>query len=131
MQFSCAQGQGEQTSVGKDRFLFLGNQLMRDFLDTRPVSNQRKLELLPDFKALLRWFKAAGLVDKKDGLWSRLCFEASRSEDVFASLACRESGRRNVSRWQVQSVTFLCLRASENLPVAICGGKAYKLFHAT
>lgn len=43
-------------------FLFLGNQLALDFLNTRPVQNGEAVELLPDFDALLRWFQAAGLL---------------------------------------------------------------------
>lgn len=49
----------------KDGFLFLGNQLVLDFLNTRPVQNGQPKELLPDFSALLRWLKAAGLLSSR------------------------------------------------------------------
>ncbi len=49
----------------KDGFLFVGNQLSLDFVNTRPVQDAAYLELLPDFKAILRWFQAAGLLDRK------------------------------------------------------------------
>jgi hypothetical protein len=55
------------TKVGRkydsrDGFLFLGNHLALDFLNTRPVQNAETVELLPDFDALLRWFQAADLL---------------------------------------------------------------------
>lgn len=46
-------------------FLFVGNQLALDFLNTRPVQNGDAVELLPDFKALLRWFRAADLLSER------------------------------------------------------------------
>jgi predicted RNA-binding Zn ribbon-like protein len=46
----------------RDGFLFVGNDLALDFLNTRPVQNGEPTELLPDFAALLRWFQAAGLL---------------------------------------------------------------------
>ena len=50
----------------KDGFLFVGNHLALDFLNTCPVQNGEAVELLPDFDALLRWFKAAGLLSSDD-----------------------------------------------------------------
>ena len=50
----------------KDGFLFVGNQLALDFVNTRPVHNSEPMELLPDFPALLRWFQAAGLLDARE-----------------------------------------------------------------
>src|SRR5258708_21720927 len=46
----------------RDRFLFVGNQLSLDFLNTRPVMDGNPAELLPDCTSLARWLKAAGLV---------------------------------------------------------------------
>ncbi len=46
----------------KEGFLFVGNQLALDFLNTRPVQDGAPLELLPDFGAILRWFQAADLL---------------------------------------------------------------------
>ena len=43
-------------------FLFLGNHLALDFLNTRPIQNGEAVELLPDFDALLRWFQTADLL---------------------------------------------------------------------
>ena len=43
-------------------FLFLGNQLALDFINTRPLLDGEAVELLADFESLLRWFQAAGLL---------------------------------------------------------------------
>ena len=43
-------------------FLFVGNHLALDFLNTCPVQDGEPTELLPDFDALLRWFHASGLL---------------------------------------------------------------------
>ena len=40
-------------------FLFLGNDLALDFVNTRRLIGEVHVELLTDFEALLRWFKTA------------------------------------------------------------------------
>jgi predicted RNA-binding Zn ribbon-like protein len=50
----------------RDGFLFVGNHLSLDFVNTRPVMNGQPVELLPDWKALLRWFRAAELVSERE-----------------------------------------------------------------
>ena len=45
----------------RDGFLFVGNLLPLDLVNTRPVVNGQPMELLADWDALLRWFRAAGL----------------------------------------------------------------------
>jgi len=47
-------------------FLFVGNQLALDFLNTRPVQNGEPTELLSDFSSLLRWFQTAGLLSSRE-----------------------------------------------------------------
>jgi predicted RNA-binding Zn ribbon-like protein len=49
----------------RDGFLFVGNQLSLDFLNTRPVIDGKLVELLPDSASLLRWLAAAGLLTKR------------------------------------------------------------------
>jgi predicted RNA-binding Zn ribbon-like protein len=49
----------------RDGFLFVGNHLFLDFLNTHPVQNAEARELLSDFSALLRWFIAAGLLSSR------------------------------------------------------------------
>jgi predicted RNA-binding Zn ribbon-like protein len=48
----------------RDGFLFVGNQLSLDFLNTRPVIDGKPVELLPDSASLLRWLAATGLLTK-------------------------------------------------------------------
>jgi len=48
----------------RDGFLFVGNQVSLDFLNTRPVMDANPVELLPDCAALARWLSAAGLVSQ-------------------------------------------------------------------
>ena len=50
-----------------DGFLFLGNHLALDLLNTRIVPEQDSVELLPDTVALERWLLAAGLVTSTNG----------------------------------------------------------------
>ncbi|MFC5860784.1 CGNR zinc finger domain-containing protein [Acidicapsa dinghuensis] len=45
-----------------DGFLFVGNRLILDFLNTKPVLADGPAELLPDAHALERWLIAAGLL---------------------------------------------------------------------
>lgn len=47
----------------KDGFLFVGNELVLDFVNTRLVQDGEPRELLKDFGAVLRWFQAAGLLN--------------------------------------------------------------------
>jgi predicted RNA-binding Zn ribbon-like protein len=54
-----------QNSDWKDGFLFLGNNLALDFLNTRPIIDGEPKELLPNFPSLLRWFRAAALLDSR------------------------------------------------------------------
>lgn len=50
----------------RDGFLFIGNHLALDYLNTCPVQNGEPMELLPDFASLLRWFQAAGLLHSQE-----------------------------------------------------------------
>jgi len=49
----------------RDGFLFLGNQLALDFVNTRLIEDGKGIELLSDFEALLRWFHTTGLIDSQ------------------------------------------------------------------
>jgi predicted RNA-binding Zn ribbon-like protein len=61
-------GQGKKIhkSGWKDGFLFVGNHLLLDFLNTNPVQNGETKELLPNFRALLRWFQAADFLNSRE-----------------------------------------------------------------
>ncbi len=50
----------------RDGFLFVGNHLSLDFVNTRPVMHGQPVELLSDWNALLRWFRAADLISGKE-----------------------------------------------------------------
>jgi predicted RNA-binding Zn ribbon-like protein len=86
----------------RDGFLFLGNQLALDFLNTRPVQNGEPMELLPDFSALLRWFQAAELLSARDvgnllQKWGKSA-RAQRTVEAFREL--REKLRKEILAWE-------------------------------
>ena len=87
-----------QRSDWKDGFLFIGNHLALDFLNTRPVQNGEAVELLPDFDALLRWFKAADLLSSGDvaNLWRQWGESAQARQVVEAMREMRERLRKEV-----------------------------------
>ena len=86
----------------RDGFFFLGNHLVLDFLNTRPVQNGEPLELLPDFNAVLRWFRAAGLltgsqVDDLKQQWDG----STRARALTSVLRrLRETLRSDVLTWE-------------------------------
>ena len=51
-----------ETQDWVDGFLLVGNQRALDLLNTAPVIDGARIELLPDMAALERWFLASGLV---------------------------------------------------------------------
>src|SRR5262249_37084311 len=74
-------------SEWRDGFFFLGNHLALDFLNTRPVQNGEAVELLSDFDALLRWFKAADLLSSVETASLRRQFGTSaRAQQVLEEL---------------------------------------------
>jgi len=86
----------------KDGFLFVGNQLALDFLNTRPVLNGETVELLPDFQALLRWFQAAGLLTarKVANLQERWGESDRTRRTLEAARKLREKLRTEVLSWE-------------------------------
>jgi len=69
----------------RDGFLFVGNHLLLDFINTRPIMEGEPVELLPDGSALARWLGAAGLVNKSESArlmrrWSGAEFAAGIQE---------------------------------------------------
>jgi predicted RNA-binding Zn ribbon-like protein len=86
----------------KDGFLFLGNELVLDFLNTRPVLTDEPLELLADFAALLRWFRAADLLNSQE--FSRLQAqwgETARAQRTVTSMReLRENLRKEILAWE-------------------------------
>lgn len=83
-------------------FLFLGNQLVLDFLNTRPAPPSGPVELLPDFRALLQWFRAAKLLThvQTAELQSKWSSTPRADKIVIAIRELREKLRREVLRWE-------------------------------
>lgn len=86
----------------KNGFLFVGNHLALDFLNTRPVQDGQPMELLGDFAALLRWFQAAGLLEPRevaglDRQWGQSARARHNLEDL---LRLRERLRKVVLAWE-------------------------------
>ena len=91
-----------QNSDWKNGFLFLGNQLALNFLNTRPVLNGEATEFLPDVSALLLWFQAADLLSPGEAAkfkqnWGR----SSRAQQALEALRnLRERLRKDVIAWE-------------------------------
>jgi predicted RNA-binding Zn ribbon-like protein len=86
----------------RDGFLFLANQPALDFLNTRPVQDGNATELLPDFEALLRWFRAAELLSDREiaKLRQRWDDPARTRRTLEAARELRERLRSEVLTWE-------------------------------
>src|SRR5262249_6082546 len=89
-------------SEWKDGFLFLGGQLALDFLNTQPVLNGEPSELLPDFDALVRWFRAAALIDSREAHKYRAEWgETEKGGAIVEAIRdFRERLRKEVLAWE-------------------------------
>jgi predicted RNA-binding Zn ribbon-like protein len=89
-------------SEWKDGFLFVGNQLALDFLNTRPVQDGEPMELLGDLKTLLRWFRAAELLSARDAAkLERQWGGSAKAERVLENVReLRESLRNEMLAWE-------------------------------
>jgi predicted RNA-binding Zn ribbon-like protein len=93
----------ESDSDWRNGFLFLGNHLALDFLNTRPVlSGDEPTELLPDFAAVLRWFRAAGLLGPGEAsAMQRNWGDSTRARETLKSLRqLREKLRKEISKYE-------------------------------
>lgn len=83
-------------------FLFLGNQLTLDLLNTRPALTGKPTELLTDFRMLLQWFEEAGLLSRSETVaLYRKWNGSSRAEVTLRTIrALRETLRMEVLRWE-------------------------------
>jgi predicted RNA-binding Zn ribbon-like protein len=86
----------------KDGFLFVGNQLALDFLNTRPVQNGEPSELLHDVGALLHWFQAADLLSSReaDSLQRQWGGSVSAQKVTEAMRQLRERLRKDILAWE-------------------------------
>lgn len=91
-----------RTSDWKDGFLFVGNQLTLDFVNTLPVQNGEPMELLSDFTALLRWFQTAGLLNSREvANLQQQWGQSSRARQVLEAMrALRERLRKEILTWE-------------------------------
>ncbi len=86
----------------RDGFLFVGNHMALDFLNTRPVQDGEPRELLPDFEAVLRGFRSEGTLSSRqvDDLKQRWG-ESARARDLTAQLRqLRENLRNEILSWE-------------------------------
>ncbi len=95
-------GKGASRSDWKDGFVFVGKEVVLDFLNTRPAQDEEPMELLKDFGAVLRWFQAAellrpGEVTSLERHWGRTA-RAQRTTEAMREL--REELRSEVVSWE-------------------------------
>jgi len=83
-------------------FLFVGNQLALDFLNTRPVQNGEPTELLSDFSSLLRWFQTAGLLSSREvtNVKRQRGESATAQRTLEAMREFREMLRKEILAWE-------------------------------
>jgi predicted RNA-binding Zn ribbon-like protein len=83
-----------------DGFLFLGNHLAVDFVNTRPVLDEGPKELLPDMASLERWLVAAGVLSSaKQAIHLRRWRDSPKAAAFLKRLmAFREALREEILR---------------------------------
>ncbi len=83
-----------------DGFLFVGNQLALDFLNTKPILESKPQELLPHAAALERWLIASGIVTSQKNRRLIRAWRDSRQGEAFVQklIAFRERLRAAVLR---------------------------------
>ena len=92
----------------RDGFLFVGNHLALDFLNTRPILAEGPKELLPDVDALVRWLVASGLLTRHNSKalakkWSdtpqaaALLRELLKFRERLRAVVIRQEARLSVS----------------------------------
>lgn len=85
----------------RNGFLFVGNALALDFLNTRPVIQGQPQEMLVDGEALARWLAAAGFVPEEQGARLGRRWKGGRGAAAVLELhRLRESLRRVVLRME-------------------------------
>jgi predicted RNA-binding Zn ribbon-like protein len=90
-----------RTSDWKDGFLFVGNQVALDFLNTRPIQDGEPKELLGDFKSLLLWFRAAELVSSRVFTTLQQWDGSSPAQRALEKIrGFREELRKEILRWE-------------------------------
>jgi len=104
-----------------DGFLFVGNHLALDFLNTRPLLGARPQELLPDVDALVRWLAASGLLTSQKGKalankWrdtpqaAAFLRELLRFRERFRAIVLRQEAGMPVSNHFIAEVNALLMQ---------------------
>lgn len=90
------------TSDWRDGFLFLGNHLFLDFLNTRPEQDGNPQELLTDWRALVRWFRAAELINSQEAATlERTWAESNGANNTLEAVReFRERLRKDLIAWE-------------------------------
>jgi len=93
---------GRENNSLADEFLFLGNDLALDFVNTCPLIGADRVELLTDFQALLRWFKAVRLLTAGEGkeLDSNWAASLRARHALQAMRELREKLRSQLLTWE-------------------------------
>ncbi len=105
----------------RDGFLFVGNHISLDFVNTRPVMKGQPVELLPDRKALLRWFRVAALISERE--METFVRQWEKRVEAEACLDVLKTFRENVR------ATVLRLEAGEE-PASQTVAEFNRLLHA-
>lgn len=86
----------------RDGFVFIGNDVCLDFVNTRLQVNGDAKELLTDWTSLIRWFRAAGLLDSREGLaFERFWAESKEAQKTLTMMwSFRENLRRDLLAWE-------------------------------
>src|SRR6516165_9320910 len=89
-------------SVDRPEPIFLGNQLALDFVNTRPLIAGQLTELLPDFAALLSWFREADLLNAREAAALRQKWGGSMRarRTTEAVRQWRERLRKQILAWE-------------------------------
>jgi predicted RNA-binding Zn ribbon-like protein len=95
-------GSSQEQKEWVDGFLFVGNQLALDFLNTKPILENAPQELLPDAAALERWLAASGIVNSQKSRAQVRAWRDSRQAEMFLKelVAFRERLRAAILRME-------------------------------
>jgi predicted RNA-binding Zn ribbon-like protein len=81
----------------RNGFLFVGNHLALDFLNTRPVLEGHEVEMMPNGEALAKWMSAAGLLKPSEAVRLGRHWQGPRSAATLKELRrIREDLRKAV-----------------------------------
>lgn len=99
-------GSSVQLKEWVDGFLFVGNQLALDFLNTKPILESEPQELLTNAAALQRWLIASGIVTSQKNRALVRAWRDSRQGEAFVQklIAFRERLRAAVLRLEAGSL---------------------------